>query len=219
MPETHVAENHGARTRGWSAILLAAAARLLLLVGGLGAIGYLWLAVALGAGTGLAWIERSVLMSAVAFTVYWTLGWWRHYAAYRRVLLAITALAVAPALVLVLVIEPWQRADMQRENAIHSNRTHAENAIERFPCPDGALLVLTPWIFLVDGDGLRRLVELRLIPADRQTPSRLLLRHTASGGLAHREELADHRDSVIACIGSSDALDTLVRKMGEGGYE
>lgn len=211
-------EKDGAGVRELPRVFLVAIARLLLLGGALAAIGCLWLAVAIGGGAP-AWIERTVLMSGVAFAVYWLLGWWRDYGGYRRVLLAITLLALLPALVLVAVIEPRQRADMKRQNAMFSNQAHAESAVERFPCPDGALLVVTPWIFILDADEPRRLVELRLLPGDREKPSRLLLRHTARGHLAYREELESERGRVIACVGSGDALDVLVHNMGDGVYQ
>jgi hypothetical protein len=182
-------------------------------------IGYLWLAVALGGGSP-TWIEQLLLVSPVAFTAYWALGWRpRNHTVARRILLGITFLLVLPALILVFAYEPWQRAQMQRQNALFFNQSQLESALERHVCPDGNTLVVTPWLFIVDGEASRRLVELRIIPAERQRPSRLLGRTTARGGLARQEALAIEYEAAAACLGDDHAFEGLLQRLAEGVFE
>ncbi len=206
-------------THQWPRVLLAAMGRILLLFAALVVIGYLWLAVAMGGGSP-KWIERITLMAAVAFSVYWLLGWWPAiYTVQRRLLIAVTVLLMLPALILLFAVEPWQRTQMQRQNALLSNQTQLDRALERYACPEDDLLVVTPWIFIVDGEESRRLVELRLIPAERTNPSIVLARTTARGDFVSDQRLTTKWDAAASCVGGNDALQALVRRMTEGAYE
>jgi hypothetical protein len=200
-------------------MFLGAMGRILLLLAAIVVIGYLWLAVALGGGSP-TWIERITPMAAVVFSAYWLLGWWPAvYPVYRRLLIAITVLLMLPALILLFAVEPWQRTQMQRQNALLSNQGQLDRALERYACPEDDLLVVTPWIFIVDGEESRRLVELRLIPAARTTTSIVLARTTARGDLARNEMLTTRWDAAASCVGGNDALEALVRRMAEGAYD
>lgn len=200
-------------------VLLAVTGRVLLLPGVIALIGYLWLAVALGGGSP-KWIEQMVLVSPVAFTAYWLLGWRpRNHTVGRRILLGITFSLVLPALILVFALEPRQRAQMQRDNAIFFNQSQLERALEQHGCPDGNILVIVPWLFIVDGEASRRLVELRIIPAERQRPSRLLGRTTAQGEFARQEALATEYHAAAACLGDGHAFDGLLQRMADGEFQ
>jgi len=206
-------------TNPWPRMFLGAMGRILLLFAAIGVIGYLWLAVALGGGSP-KWIERITLMAAVAFSAYWLLGWWPAvYTVYRRLLIVITVLLMLPALVLLFAVEPWQRTQMQRQNALLYNQAQLDSALERYACPEDDLLVVTPWIFIVDGEESRRLVELRLIPAARTKPSIVLARTTARGDLVRDGMLTTRWDAAASCVGGNDALQALVRRMAEGAYD
>jgi len=115
------------------------------------------------------------------------------------------------ALILLFAVEPWQRAQMQRQNALLPNQGQLDRALDRYACPGDDLLVVTPWIFIVDGEESRRLVELRLIPAARIKPSIVLARTTARGDLTRDEMLSTKRDAAASCVGGNDALEALVR--------
>ena len=200
-------------------VLLAVTGRVLLLPAVIALIGYLWLAVALGGGSP-KWIEQLVLVSPVAFTAYWLLGWTpRNHTVARHTLLGITFLLLLPALILVFALEPWQRAQMQRQNAIFFNQSQLESALEQHVCPDGNILVVVPWLFIVDGETSRRLVELRIIPSERQRPSRLLGRTTARGELARQEALATEYQAAAACLGDDNAFEGLLQRLAEGAFE
>lgn len=199
-------------------MILRVVGRILLLFAAMMAIGYLWLAVALGGGSP-KWIERITLMAGVAFSAYWLLGWWpATYTFYRRLLIVITVLLLLPALILVFAVEPWQRTQMQRQNALLSNQAQIDRALEHYGCPENDLLVVTPWIFIVDGAESRRLVELRLIPATRTQPSIVLARTTARGDLVRDETLTTSWDAAASCVGGNDALRALVGRMEAGAY-
>jgi hypothetical protein len=208
-----------AKTKISMPVVLAVTGRVLLLPAVIALIGYLWLAVALGGGSP-TWIEQLVLMSPVAFTAYWALGWRpRNHTVVRRILLGITFFLLLPALILVFALEPWQRAQMQRQNALFFNQSQLESALEQHVCPDGNILVITPWLFILDGEASRRLVELRVIPSERQRPSRLLGRTTARGEFARQEALATEYQAVAACVGDDNALEGLLQRMAEGAFE
>lgn len=199
--------------------MAAVAGWLLLLPIVVALLGYLWLWVATQ-GTAPVWIGQLVLVSPVAFTAYWLLGWSPEaHGASRRILLAITVLLPVPALTMILAVEPWQRAEMQRQHTAFSNQHYFDSALERHECPNGDTLVVTPWLFTIDGSELRRLVELRIVPADRTSPSPLLVRATASGDLAHRQTTAEHRETAVACVGNASALEELVQRIAEGVFE
>ncbi|MFO8152325.1 hypothetical protein [Thioalkalivibrio sp.] len=199
--------------------LLAVAGRLLLLPVVVVLLGYLWLSVA-GRAESPAWIGQLVLVSPVAFTAYWLLGWSSQaYHLPRRMLLGITVLLMLPALTVVLAVEPWQRAEMQRQHALYANQTHLDTALERHDCPNGDTLVVAPWLFVIEGKELRRLVELRLVPTDRTSSSPLLVRATARGDLAHRQTTAEEQEAAVACIGNAGALEGLVQRIAEGTFE
>lgn len=199
--------------------LVAVAGWLLLLPVVVALLGCLWLSVA-GRAESPAWIEQLVLVSPVAFTAYWLLGWSSQASdPPRRMLLGITVLLMLPALTVVLALEPWQRAEMQRQRALFANQTHLDTALERHDCPNGDTLVVAPWLFVIDGKELRRLVELRIVPADRTSPSRLLVRATARDDLAHRQKMVEEQDAAIACIGSASALEGLVQRIAEGTFK
>ncbi|TVP88345.1 MAG: hypothetical protein EA347_06125 [Thioalkalivibrio sp.] len=191
----------------------------MLLPVGIALLGYLWLSAATHTGSP-TWIEQLVLVSPVAFTAYWLLGWSSQaHDPPRRILLGITVLLTLPALVLVFAVEPWQRAEMQRQNAVFSNQAHLDAALERHDCPNGDTLVVAPWLFVTEGEGLRRLVELRIVPSQRRASSQLLVRTTAHGDLAQRQTTADLHQAAAACVGSAGALDALVQRMAEGTFE
>ncbi len=199
--------------------IIGAIGWLLLLPVGIALLGYLWLTVAMH-GRGPTWIEQLVLVSPVAFTAYWLLGWSsQSHGMPRRILLGITVLLAVPALALVFAVEPWQRAEMQRQNTLFSNQAHLDAALERHDCPNGDTLVVAPWLFVTDGEEIRRLVELRIVPAQRTASSRLLVRTTARGDLAQRQTTADRNQAAAACVGSAAALDGLVQRIAEGTFE
>lgn len=207
------------RANEWPLLISRAAGRIALLIVAIALIGYLWLAVALGGGSP-EWIERITLMAAVAFGAYWLLGWWPSiYTRYRRLLLGITVLLMLPALILLFAVEPWQRVQTQKHAALWFNQDQLQRAVERLACPNGDVLVVTPWIFIVDGETSRRLVELRLIPAAREKPSRMLARTTAGGDVAGDEMLATHWEAAASCAGSTSELEALIRRMADGGFE
>ena len=205
--------------KSWIPALLIVTGRLLLLPAGIALIGFLWLAVALGGGSP-KWIEHMVLVSPVAFTAYWLLGWRpRDHRAARRILLGITLVLLVPALILVFALEPWQRAQMQRHNALYSNQGHLDSALEQHVCADGRVLVVTPWLFIVDGEESRRLVELRIIPLERNRYSLLLARTTALGDLARQPALAGEYPAAAACLGDEHAFEDLLQRMAERRFE
>ena len=182
-------------------------------------LGRLWLWVATQ-GTAPVWVGQLVLVSPVAFTAYWLLGWSPEaHGASRRILLGITVLLTLPALTMILVVEPWQRAEMQRQLTAFSNQHYLDSALERHECPNGDTLVVTPWLFTIDGSDLRRLVELRIVPADRTSSAPLLVRATARGDLAHRQTATQQQEAAIACIGNASALEELVQRIAEGAFE
>jgi hypothetical protein len=199
--------------------VLAVTGRLLLLPAVIALIGYLWLNVAMDGGSP-RWIEHSVLVSPVAFTAFWLLGWRpRDHAGARRILLGITLLLLLPALFLLFALEPWQRAQMQRHNAIFSNQNHLDSALEKHVCPNGNILVVTPWLFIVDGETSRRLVEVRIVLMERQNPSLLLARATAQGDLARQHALATEYPAAAACLGDEEEFEGLLQRIAEGQFE
>jgi len=205
--------------KSWMPALMVATGRVLLLPAVLVLIGFLWLSVALGGGSP-KWIEHLVLVSPVAFTAYWLLGWRpRDYRTARRILLGITVLLLVPALILVFALEPWQRAQMQRHNALVWNQSHLDSALEQHVCPNGSILVVTPWLFIVDGEASRRLVELRVVPLERNRHSLVLARTTALRGLARQPALASEYEAVVECLGDAYALEDLLERMADGRFE
>lgn len=199
--------------------IAAVTGRVLLLPAVIAMLGCLWLSVARHGGSP-TWIGQLVLVAPVAFAAYWLLGWTAQaHGPPRRILLAITLLLILPALLLVFAVEPWQRMQMRQQNALFANRHHLDSALERHDCPDGGTLVVAPWLFIIDGRELRRLVELQLVPPERTASSLLLVRTTARGELAPRQTTAEEYEAAAACMGDAGALEELVERMADGAFE
>ncbi len=177
-----------------------------------------WLGNSIGGGPN--WISWVSVTSAVLLLGGWLamLFVFRAAVLLRRAFLVGGGLGLAVVMVNILIVEPYQRRERQMENNRILYQERLDTALEQIVCPSGQILVVVPGIGIVQEDGIRRMLELYLLPPDPARRAIKLVNTRHDGRLVRDPLLEEMLPEITACFGSEKEWIALLQRMEEGEF-
>lgn len=134
----------------------------------------------------------------------------------KRVLLVGGGIGLAVIVVHLLIVEPRQRKENQANNNRLLYERRMEEALTRIHCPSGSVLVIVPGIAIVQGESIRRMLELYLLPADPTKRAVKLANTRYDGKVVPTPALTERLTELLTCFASPGDLHALLQQMEEG---